>query len=52
MFVLRLIVILRQQFIDDIINIKDFDPSLLQINKKVIEKHWYLLYWIYHNETF
>ena len=36
-------------FFDDMINIKDFNPNLL---KKVIQKHWYLLYWMYHNEKF
>ena len=39
-------------FFDDMINIKDFRPNLLKIDKKSIQKHWYLLYWIYHNKKF
>ena len=39
-------------FFNDMINIKDFDPSLIKIEKKIIQKSWYLLYWIYHNEKY
>ena len=31
-------------------NIKKFDSNLLKIEKKVVQKYWYLLRWIYHNE--
>ena len=34
------------------INIKNFDSSLLKIGKKIIWEHWHLLYWIYHNERY
>ena len=37
---------------DDMINIENFNPGLLKIDKKVIQKHWYFLYWIYHNKRF
>ena len=36
-------------FFNDMINIKDFDPSLIKIGKKSFKK-WYLLYWTYHNK--
>ena len=38
-------------FFDDMINIKDFNASLIKIDKKSY-KHWHLLYWIYHYERF
>ena len=31
-------------FYDDMVNIKDFDPNLLQLDKEFIQKHWYLLH--------
>ena len=31
-------------FFNDMINIKN--------RQKIIQKHWYLLYWIYHNERY
>ena len=37
-------------FSGDMINIKDFDSSLMKNRQKIIQKHWYLLYWIYHYE--
>ena len=33
-------------FFDDMINIRDFDPNLLKNKQKVIQKHWYLPYWV------
>ena len=38
---------------DDMINIKDFAKILLKFAKtrqKVVQKHCYLLYWIYHEK--
>ena len=37
-------------FFNDMINIKDVDPSLIKIDKKSYKKHWYLSYWIHHNK--
>ena len=39
-------------FSDDMIIIKDFNSSLIKIDKKIIQKYWHLLYWIYHNEKY
>ena len=39
-------------FFNDMINIKKFDSNLLKIDKIVIQKHWYLLYRIHHNEKY
>ena len=39
-------------FFNDMINIKEFDSSQLKIDKKSYKKHWYLLYWIYHNKKY
>ena len=39
-------------FFNDMINIKDFEPSLIKIDKKNIQKYWYLLYWIYRNNKY
>ena len=47
-------------FFHDMINMKDFFFmtrlilifKLAKNRQKVIQKHWYLLYWIYHNEKF
>ena len=33
----------------DMINIKKIDSNLLKINKKFIQKYWYLQYWIYYH---
>ena len=32
------------------INLKDFDPSLLKMDKKFIQKYWYLQHWIHCNK--
>ena len=37
-------------FFNNMINIKDFDSSLLKIDKKIIPKHWHLQHWIHHNK--
>ena len=42
----------RTYFFDDMINIKNFDSNLLKIDKKFVQKHWYLLNWLYHYERF
>ena len=39
-------------FFNDMINIKDFDPSLIKNRQKIIPKHWYLSYRIHHNNTY
>ena len=39
-----------QYFYNDIINLKKFDAELLKIDRKIIQKHWYLLHWIHHKE--
>ena len=37
-------------FYNDMINLKNFEPNLLRIDKKVIQKRWYLLqHWIYYS---
>ena len=36
---------------NDLINIKDFDPKLLKLDKKIVQKHYYLLHWICHKKT-
>ena len=36
-------------FYNDMINIKNVDARLLKIDKKNIQKHWYLQHWIYYN---
>ena len=33
-------------FYNDLIKIFDFDPSMLKLDKKNIQMHKYLLYWI------
>ena len=35
-------------FYNDMINIKNFDPILLKIDRKSY-KYWYLQHWIYYN---
>ena len=35
-------------FYNDMINIKDFDASLLKIDKEIIQKHQHLQHWVYH----
>ena len=37
-------------FFNDMINIKEFDSSLLKIDKKIIQKYWYLSHWLHHIE--
>ena len=36
-------------FYNDMINHKNFEPNLLKIDKKIIQKHWYLQHLIYYN---
>ena len=38
-------------FYDDLINIKDFDPKLLKLDKKSFKKHFYVLYRICYKKT-
>ena len=35
---------------NDTINIKDFDSSLIKIDKNVLQKHWHLQHWIHYNK--
>ena len=42
----------KYYFFNDMINIKDFDPSFTKNRQKVIQKHWYLSYWIHHNKKY
>ena len=37
-------------FFNDMNNIKDFDSSLLKIDKKIIQKHWCLQHWIHYKK--
>ena len=36
-------------FFNDVINIKDFDSSLLKNIQKHLQKYWNLQHWIYYN---
>ena len=36
-------------FFNDMINIKDFDSSLLKNIQKRLQKYWNLQHWIYYN---
>ena len=36
-------------FFNDVINIKDFDSSLLKNIQKRLQKYWNLQHWIYYN---
>ena len=36
-------------FYNDMIHIKNVDARLLKIDKKIIQKYWYLQHWIYYN---
>ena len=36
-------------FYNDMISLKNFEPNLLKTDKKILQKHWYLQYWIYYN---
>ena len=36
-------------FYNYIIDLENFDSSLLKLDKKTIYRHWYLQYWIYYN---
>ena len=40
---------LTYYFYNDIIDLKHFDSRLLKIDKKIIQKHWYLQHWVYYN---
>ena len=33
-------------FYNDMINLKNVDLKLIKIDKKIIQKHWYLQHWI------
>ena len=40
-------------FYDEMVNIKDFDPNLLQLDKKSFKKisiTLFILHWIYHKK--
>ena len=37
-------------FFDDIINMKNFDPSNIKIDEKLYKKYSYLLHWIYDDQ--
>ena len=37
-------------FFNDMVNIKDFDLSLIKIEKKIVQKYCYLLHWIHHKK--
>ena len=37
---------------NDMINIKNFDSSLIKNCRKIIQKYWYLLCWIHHNKKY
>ena len=37
-------------FHNDLINIKAFDARLLKLDKKNINRSWYLLYWLCHKK--
>ena len=39
-------------FINNMINIKNFDPNDIKIDQKVIQKYFYLLQWICDNQRF
>ena len=36
-------------FYNDITNIEEFDSNLLKMEKKTMQRYWYLLHWIHHN---
>ena len=36
-------------FYNDMINPKNFESNLLKLDKKIIQKHWYLQHWIYYD---
>ena len=36
-------------FYNDMINLKNFESNLLKLDKKIIQKHWYLQHWIYYD---
>ena len=36
-------------FFNDMINIEVFDSNFSKNRQKVVQKHCYLLHWIYHN---
>ena len=37
-------------FYHDIIDLENFDARLLKTDKKIIQRHWYLLHWVYQKE--
>ena len=37
-------------FFNDMINIKDFDSSLIN-TEKVLQKYWHLQYWLHHSKN-
>ena len=39
-------------FFDDIINLKNFVPNNIKIDKRSSKKYFYLLYWTCDNQTF
>ena len=39
-------------FINNMINIKNFDPNDIKIDQKVIQKYFYLLQWICDDQRF
>ena len=36
-------------FYNDMINLKNSESNLLKLDKKIIQKHWYLQHWIYYD---
>ena len=36
-------------FFNDIMNIEEFDSNLLKKRQKIVQIHWYLLYWVNYN---
>ena len=38
-------------FYNDLIDIKNFDPKLLKLDKKIFQKYYYLLHRIFHKKT-
>ena len=36
-------------YLNNIIDIKQFDVRLLKIDKKIIQRHWHLQHWIHCN---
>ena len=36
-------------FLNDMVDIEVLDSNLLKVDKKLVQKHWYLLHLIHHN---